>query len=117
MATLFYDPDCGICTRSARFLHRRSVKASVVPLSQDALDRYGIDPDRAAREIPFIGDDGSLSYGSAGVAGALLTGGLGWRVIGALMLTPPISCLSSAIYRLIAGNRHRFPGSSCQLPR
>lgn len=115
MAVLLYDPDCGLCTRLATLLQRVKLGAEVSPLTTDAIATHGIDAGRAQAEIPFVGDDGAIYYGSAAIGAALLSGRAAWRTVGALLLTPPISCLAQAVYRLVSRNRHRLPGRSCGL--
>jgi predicted DCC family thiol-disulfide oxidoreductase YuxK len=41
-----------------------------------------------------------------------------WRLVGRLIITPPVSWLAGPVYALIARNRHRLPGASdsCRLP-
>lgn len=43
----------------------------------------------------------------------------GWRFLGHLLATPPISWIAAAAYEWIAANRHRLPGGTpaCALPR
>ena len=88
-----------------------------VPSPTD-LAALGVDPVRARREIPFVSDDSgtprhtTVSYGAEAVAWALLTGGPGWRLVGRLLLHPPLSWPARAVYVLVAANRHRLPGAS-----
>lgn len=115
MAALLYDPDCGICTTSGRFLARRRLTAEIRPMGPDAAS-LGVDPERARSEIPFVPDEGPVVYGVTAIASALATGRWGSRLASGLLVTPPISCLAGAVYRLVSGNRHRLPGSTCPLP-
>lgn len=45
--------------------------------------------------------------------------GFGWRLLGNLIATPPISWLAAIAYHFVAANRHRLPGGTpaCALPR
>jgi len=116
--TLLYDADCGFCTQSAHWLRRRRLGAAIEPLQRADLAALGVDPVRARREIPFVSDDSgtprhtTVSYGAEAVAWALLTGGPGWRLVGRLLLHPPLSWPARAVYVLVAANRHRLPGAS-----
>lgn len=142
MAVLLYDADCGFCTRSANWLRRRHLGVSIEPLQRAGLRALGVDPERAQREIPFVVGDAaaiaghlktaasgagaatsepaltrtaarpSVSYGARAIARALLTGGPGWRVVGWVLLHPPVVWLAGPAYVLIARNRHRMPGAS-----
>lgn len=116
---LLYDGDCGFCTRSANRIapHLRGVE--VRPLQSVDLLNLGVDPDRAMVEIPYVGRDGAVTYGSEAIANALADGGPRTRLLGRLMLSFPARNLAARIYPIVANHRHELPGgsSTCELPR
>ena len=121
-AVLLYDADCGFCTASANWLRRRRLTVAVQPLQDADLAALGVDPDRAAREIPLVerGVHGSrVRYGHRAIAGALTTGSFPWNLAGWLLQHPPVCWLAAAVYALVARHRHRLPGGSqaCRIDR
>ena len=115
--TLLYDPDCGFCTTAARWLRGRDLTAEVRPLTHAAAQR-GVDLPRAAREIPWVGPDGTVSYGARAIGLALATSTHpSWRTIGRALASRPGELLATPGYRWVAANRHRLPGGqpSCRL--
>ncbi len=121
-AVLLYDADCGFCTASANWLRRRRLAVAVEPLQDADLAALGVDPDRAAREIPLVeraAPGYRVSYGHRAIAGALTTGSFPWRLAGWLLLHPPVCWPAAAVYALLARYRHRLPGGSqaCRIDR
>lgn len=118
MSLLLYDADCGFCTQSANWARRLPLTVEIRPMQRTDLAELGVDPTRAEREIPFVGEWGEVRYGAAAFAGALSTGTWPWRVAGALLGHPPLSWLARPIYALVAANRHKLPSGTqnCQLP-
>ncbi|MFT4216196.1 MAG: DUF393 domain-containing protein [Micropruina sp.] len=113
--TLLYDADCGFCTASANWLGRRRLGAPIEPLQRADLVALGVDPARAEREIPFVERTAAgtrVSYGHVAIGRALATGRFPWRVLGWLLVHPPLSWLAGPAYALVARNRHRLPGST-----
>lgn len=115
--TLLYDPDCGFCTRCAGLLQRWRLGCTVLPMDDGLLARHGVDPARAAREIPFVDGDGGVLHGSAAIAAALRTGPLPARLAGRMLQLPVVRSVAAVVYRVVARNRHRLPGgsASCRL--
>ena len=67
----FYDPDCGFCTSFAQWLARRNPDCEVRPMTPRLLAEFGIDPERATCEVPFLYPDGRVSWGAAAIAAGL----------------------------------------------
>lgn len=91
----------------------------VSPMQSVDLSSIGVDPVRAGAEIPYVSRDGAVTYGSDAIASAMIDGG-GWtRLVGRVLLLPPIRFLARRLYRVVARHRHRLPGgsSACELPR
>ncbi|HSV66073.1 MAG TPA: DUF393 domain-containing protein [Mycobacteriales bacterium] len=114
-----YDGDCGFCTRSVRFLHRHlPVRAEVQPWQAADLAALGVTAQACQRAVQWVAPSGVVDAGAAAFGRLLLDCGGGWRLPGRVILTPPVSWLAAAAYRLVARYRYRLPGStaSCQLP-
>lgn len=105
--TLFYDADCAFCTRAAAVLARILRRVEVRPMQDVDLAGAGVDPARAQAEIPYVGPDGAVSYGSDAIARALVDGGPGTALLGRVLLLPVVSPLASRIYHLVSRIRHR----------
>lgn len=118
MALLLYDADCGFCSTVASRLHLLGVTARVEPLQAVDLPALGVDPDRAQRDIPFVADDGTVSYGHRAWAQALRGAGPVLRPVGVAMEHPPLEPVARWVYAVVAANRHRLPGgtATCRLP-
>jgi hypothetical protein len=54
----------------------------------------------------------------AGSALLRMQRGFGWRFLGHLIATPPVSWVATLVYKTVAANRHRLPGGTpaCALP-
>lgn len=79
--TLLYDADCGFCTRSVLWLVAGGVTAVCTPLQGADLAGFGVDPRRAAREIPAVLADGRVVYGADAFRAALSTGPVVLRLL------------------------------------
>lgn len=117
--TLLYDADCGFCTRAALFGARILPRVQVRPMQDVDLPSAGVDPVRAQAEIPYVGRDGAVTYGSDAIAHALIDGGRRTALAGRVLLAPLLRLLARRVYHLVGRNRHRLPGGSsdCALPR
>jgi predicted DCC family thiol-disulfide oxidoreductase YuxK len=118
-ALLLFDGYCGVCTRLARFVVRRIQPAvDVVPAQTVDLARYGITEVQAAAALQHVDESGRVTSGAAAVAQLLRRGRRPWRVAGMVMAAPGVIGVAEAVYRLVARNRHRLPGTTpaCRLP-
>ena len=106
------DADCGFCMRTAGQVHRLGVDVEHGTIQSTDLSTYGIDEERAVREMPAVRPDGSVVYGHRAWAAILATGPLPARAIGRLMVAPGADRVASATYRWISENRHRLPGGT-----
>lgn len=114
---LLYDADCAFCTRAAAWLLRRRPGCAVEALQVQDLAGLGVDPQRATREIAFVGADGRVFWAAEAIGQAVascpgLTG-----FAGRLLSNSAVRWVAERAYRLIARNRHRLPGGSgaCRL--
>lgn len=117
---LLYDGDCGFCTSSAMWLASRlPEQTEVCPWQAVDLDDYGLSVEDVTTAA-YWSDDGGRSYrGHLGIGQALATGRGVWKLAGRLIANPPVAWVAGPIYRLIASNRYRLPGSTdaCRLTR
>lgn len=92
--------------------------ARVVAWQDVDLVALGLTRSAAVRAVQWVSPNGGISAGAAAVGRLLVDAGWPWRVLGHLVLTPPLSWLAAVAYRLVAANRHRFPGGTpaCALP-
>lgn len=109
---LLYDSDCGFCTDCARWLIRRGAGVAVRPLAAADVVAVGVDAARARREIPLLAPDGTTLWGASAIAGALTSCPPPWRWAGRIIAARAVRPLAAAVYRWVAKNRRRFPGSS-----
>lgn len=109
---LLYDPDCGICQQAARLLGRLGLSARVQAGEYDRLLEHGVDPERFARQIPFITASGQVAYGAIAVALALATSRhMPVRVAASLLKNPLVRPVAERIYLLVSANR----STACQI--
>ena len=119
MATLVYDADCGFCTSCAQWVSKRS-DCTITPWQALATGDGGL----AAHSLTeqdvmdaawWLAVDNQLS-GARAIAAALRSCGLPWSVLGRLIDLPPLRPLAAVVYRWVARNRYRLPGSTCEVP-
>jgi predicted DCC family thiol-disulfide oxidoreductase YuxK len=116
-ALLIFDGDCGFCTRCANFVARRMpTGADVQPWQQVDLAAYGVSEERTQHEVVWVGADGEVAGGIDAVAQVLQDSGGVWAVPGQVLRVPPFRWIGHRLYRLVADNRYRLPGGTCQVP-
>ncbi|TQN32978.1 putative DCC family thiol-disulfide oxidoreductase YuxK [Haloactinospora alba] len=115
---LLYDGDCGFCTRSVRLAARFPADVALLPWQAADVAALGTTESRARREVVFVDEYQRVHGGAAAVAALLRRCGPGWRVVGRALGAPGIRPLAERVYRLVADNRHRLPGTTpaCHLP-
>ena len=110
---LFYDPDCGFCTRTARWLAWASRgQVRIAPLTSEEADRTLAEVPPSERwDRAWLRQDGVLYGGHEAVWHALYTtpGGV---LLRPLRWIPGFQPLSRCIYRWVAARRSR----TCRLP-
>ena len=106
---LIYDGYCGICTRIARWVQRRSAgRVAVLPnQTRGMLARTGLSRAEVDREVWAIDRAGRRGGGAAAVNRALAEMGW-WRHPARLYATPGIRQAEEAIYAWVARNRGRL---------
>jgi predicted DCC family thiol-disulfide oxidoreductase YuxK len=112
--TLFFDGACGMCTRSRDLLLRmdRTGNLQTEPLqSPGVAQRLGIAPTSLLDSVRWLDSSGAV-YSGAQAANAALSAAVGTRIPLVIYRIPGIRFVEEAIYRWVAANRHRFPGTT-----
>jgi predicted DCC family thiol-disulfide oxidoreductase YuxK len=110
---LLFDGDCAFCTTCARLVERRfKPEAEIVPWQFADLAALGVTAEQASDAVQWVAVDGTVRSGHEAVAAMLNSSGPISRLGGRLLLLPGLSSIAARAYRLIAGNRHRLPGST-----
>ncbi|PXA04687.1 thiol-disulfide oxidoreductase [Coraliomargarita sinensis] len=116
---LFYDGDCGLCSRSVRFLMRqdRSRLLYFAPLQgETASHRLETDLHQSLTTVVYQRADGETFIRSDAVLRALIDTGSAWRFFAHPALLIPRSW-RDGIYNWIAANRRKILSKdSCPLP-
>lgn len=111
---LLYDADCGFCTRAVGvldWLDRRS-RVRVHPLqSADALSLFGLTEAVALEQVWSL-DARGRRRGGAEAVNVALSAALGVPVPLWLYRIPGVRWCQERLYRAVAANRYRLPGSS-----
>ena len=113
---LILDGTCGFCQQSALWLQRRlrqpiEFRASQT-LSDSELAAWSISRQDVDAAVYVIADD-HVRSGARAISAALRRCRNPWPLLGALIAVPGVNLLAQLIYRLVATNRHRLPGSTC----
>jgi predicted DCC family thiol-disulfide oxidoreductase YuxK len=109
---LVYDGDCGFCTTCVHVLERTGPDAEIVAWQLTDLAELGITEEQAADAVQWVQIDGTIRSGHEAIAAVLSTAGGIWKIIGRTILVPGISWMAAKLYRLVADNRYRLPGST-----
>ncbi|WP_151771038.1 thiol-disulfide oxidoreductase DCC family protein [Streptomyces abyssomicinicus] len=110
---LVYDGDCGFCSVSVGFAERLlRPRCTATPWQFAPLEALGVTQDRAEHEALWVTPTGAVYGGSQAVAKLLLSARGGWPVLGALLTLPPVRWAAHVVYRWVADNRSRLPGST-----
>ena len=117
--TLVFDGDCGFCTwsvdRTKKWIRPR---ARILPWQRADLVALGLTEEQCQLAVQFVSADGDVRSGGRAVAATLRDSPQPWPLLGRLAEVPGLAQLVDALYRLIAANRYRLPGSTpaCALP-
>jgi predicted DCC family thiol-disulfide oxidoreductase YuxK len=109
---LLYDGDCAFCTSCARVLERIGPDAEILAWQYTDLAELGITKEQATDAVQWVQIDGTVRSGHEAIAAILNTAGRIWKIPGRMILLPGISWMAAKIYRLVADNRYRLPGST-----
>jgi predicted DCC family thiol-disulfide oxidoreductase YuxK len=111
--TLIFDGNCGFCTRSRNLLARldRHDRVSTVPFQrQGVAERAGVSRDELAAAVYWLDENGAR-YSGAHAANAALSAAVGTSLPLRVYRMPGMRQLQDAVYRWVAANRHRLPGT------
>lgn len=112
--TLFFDGNCGMCTRSRNFLLKlnRTGDLHTEPLqTPGTADRLGIDDSALLDSVRWLDSAGHV-YAGAEAANAAVSVALGTGIPLMIYRIPGIRSLEEAVYRWVADHRYRFPGTT-----
>ena len=128
MRILLYDADCGFCRRWCDWARRRGAD-SVVTFQSCVEERSlralaGILEDDCAHAAFLVEVESGrvmASHRAAAAINAILSGLPGprnvfWRILGRLYRVPGLKQIEDWGYDVIARNRHRLGGTSCNRP-
>ncbi|MGV9803199.1 thiol-disulfide oxidoreductase DCC family protein [Mycobacterium sp. NPDC003449] len=111
---LYFDGNCGMCTRSVNALTRRQRTGdlSIAPFQRPGTaERLGVPADQML-EAAWWQDSSGAVYRGAEAVNAAVSAGFGTRVPLRVYRVPGMRQLQNAIYRWIATHRYRFPGTT-----
>jgi predicted DCC family thiol-disulfide oxidoreductase YuxK len=109
---LVYDGDCAFCTKCAQVVERIGPDAEIVAWQLIDLAELGITEEQAAVALQWVEVDGTVRSGHEAIASMLSSAGRIWKIVGRAVLLPGISWMAAKVYRVVATNRHRLPGST-----
>ncbi|MBT0567799.1 thiol-disulfide oxidoreductase DCC family protein [Williamsia sp. CHRR-6] len=110
--TLYFDGDCGMCTRAVNVLRRinRTGRLTLTPLQEPGLaHRLGITHQQLMASIWWIGDDGAIAS-AARAANLAVATATGVRVPLWLYMIPGVGWTQEKVYAWVATHRQYFPG-------
>ena len=111
---LFFDGNCGMCTRAHDFLvrHDRTGNLETEPLQGPGVaERLGVPDDQLLEAMRWLDASGAV-YTGAEAANAAVSVALGTRLPILIYRVPGIRQVQDAVYRWVATHRYRFPGKT-----
>jgi uncharacterized protein YbjT (DUF2867 family)/predicted DCC family thiol-disulfide oxidoreductase YuxK len=113
---LVFDGDCGFCTSAAgwaarEFRHGERAEAWQL-LGSDFLDQHNLSLGDVSEAAWWVDGSGGRERGHRAIGRALMAGGGLRRVLGALVMVPPVSWLAAGAYRLVVRWRYLLPGGT-----
>ena len=118
-ALMIFDGECGICTSSANAI-RRWIRpdCDIEPWQRTDIAAFGLTETECTQAVQFVTAERRVLSGSRAVMRMLRTAPQPWPVLGAIGDAPGVAWVADRVYRWIAANRDRLPGSTpaCSLP-
>lgn len=107
--TLVYDGDCRLCRGLVAWMSTRTGQTVVpIPYQHAPLEDLGLGPEEAQSQVWLVGP--RQRSGGPVAVGEVLLASRGWtRLLGRLILAPPLRPLSRRVYLAIASRRGRVP--------
>jgi len=110
---LIFDGDCGFCTMSVDFMKRWiRPQAQIIAWQFADLDDLGLTEAECTEAVQWVPTSGNHTSGAAAVADVLRASPAPWPVAGVVMAAPLVRVVADRVYKLIAKNRYRLPGST-----
>ncbi|MBY0290822.1 MAG: DUF393 domain-containing protein [Mycobacteriaceae bacterium] len=112
--TLFFDGNCGMCTRARNFLLKlnRTGDLRTEPLqTPGTAERLGVADSNLMDSVRWLDAEGNV-YAGAEAANAAVSVALGTPIPLMIYHIPGIRSLEEAVYRWVADHRYRFPGTT-----
>jgi predicted DCC family thiol-disulfide oxidoreductase YuxK len=112
--TLFFDGACGMCTRSRDLLlkmDRTGTLQTEALQSPGTAQRLGIAAHSLLESVRWLDSSGAV-YSGAEAANAAVSAAIGTRIPLVIYRIPGVGFIEEAIYRWVAANRYRFPGTT-----
>jgi predicted DCC family thiol-disulfide oxidoreductase YuxK len=103
-----------MCTRSRDLLLRMDRAGNLhteALQSPGAAQRLGIAPTSLLESVRWLDSSGAV-YSGAEAANAALSAAIGTRIPLAIYRIPGIRYIEDVVYRWVAANRYRFPGTT-----
>ncbi|MGB0970769.1 MAG: thiol-disulfide oxidoreductase DCC family protein [Mycobacterium sp.] len=115
--TLFFDGNCGMCTRARNLVLRldRRGRIATEPFQRPGSpEKLGVSADRMVESAWSLDSSGQV-YGGAESVNAALSAALAIKLpLLIYRMVPGMRRLQEGIYRWVAANRYRFPGTTPQ---
>ncbi len=113
LPVLVFDGDCAFCSATVRRAQRWIRRMPpVVPFQRADLGLLGLTEADCLAAVQYVARDRKVYAAEDAVGAVLLAAGKGWWLLGAVLRAPGIHWLSGVVYRSVARNRHRLPGST-----
>ncbi len=113
LPVLIFDGDCGFCTMSVDFMKRWiRPRATILAWQFADLDALQLTEAQCAEAVQWVPRSGPHTSGAAAVADALKSSPAPWSIVGAVITVSAIRIIADRVYRLVAKNRYRLPGST-----
>jgi predicted DCC family thiol-disulfide oxidoreductase YuxK len=111
---LFFDGQCGMCTRSRNFLVKldRTGELETEPLQGAGVaGRLGIPQEQLLESVRWLDSSGAV-YSGAEAANMALSAALGTRIPLLIYRIPGIRFVEDKVYQWVVDHRYRFPGTT-----
>lgn len=112
---LYFDGNCGMCTRSVNSLMRRQRTGDlhIEPFQRPGTpELLGVPNDQMLEAAWWKDSSSGVVYRGAEAVNAAISAGYGTRIPLRLYRIPGVRQLQNAIYHWIATHRYRFPGTT-----